>query len=134
MRRGTGGGIRAEAPAKITGSQALPGNMTNAGTFTINGTTVTITAAMTPAQVLNAINTSNAGGLPAGMQAATQDSSGNLVLKSADADTPLQITGGAPSTMMAELGLSNGTVQPTNLLTQNTVSQGQTLPIQFGTN
>jgi flagellar hook protein FlgE len=35
--------------------------------------------------------------------------------------------------MLSELGLSVGTVHPTNLLTQNTVSQGQTLTIQFGT-
>jgi flagellar hook protein FlgE len=128
---GTGAAILDDAPATITGAQALPGLMVNGGTFTINGTTVTITAGMTPAQVLNAINTSNAGGLPVGMQAATQNPSGDLVLKSTDADTNLVI-GGSASSMLAELGISLGTVKPTNLLTQNIVSQGQTLTIQFG--
>jgi flagellar hook protein FlgE len=128
---GTGAAILADAPALVTGSQALPGLIVNAGTFTINGSTVTITANMTPAQVLTAINTSNAGGLPVGMQAAIQNSSGDLVLKSADADTDLVI-GGSSSSTLAELGISVGTVKPTNLLTQNTVSQGQILTVQFG--
>jgi flagellar hook protein FlgE len=128
---GTGAAILADAPATVTGTQALPGLIVNAGTFTINGATVTITAGMTPANVLNAINTSNAGGLPVGMQAAIQNPSGDLVLKSTDADTNLVI-GGSASSMLAELGISVGTVKPTNLLTQNTVSQGQTLTIQFG--
>jgi flagellar hook protein FlgE len=128
---GSGAALLADAPALITGSQALPGTMTNAGTFTINGTTVTITANMTPAQVLTAINTSNAGGLPVGMQTAVQNSSGDLVLKSTNAVTDLVIGGSAPA-MMAELGLPVGTVHPTNLLTQNAVSQGQTLTVQFG--
>ncbi len=128
---GHGAAILPDAPAILTGTQALPGNMTNGGTFTINGTTVTIAANMTPAQVLNAINTSNGGGLPAGMQTAVLDSSGRLLLKSADADTDLVI-GGAATSLMTELGLPVGTVRPTNLLTQNLVSSGQTLTIQFG--
>ncbi len=70
------GGHPGDAPAKLTGAQVLPGTMTNAGTFTLNGATVTITAGMTPAQVLTAINTANAGGLPTGMQATTQDATG----------------------------------------------------------
>ena len=105
--------------------------MTNAGTFTLNGATVTITAGMTPAQVLTAINTSNAGGLPTGMQATTQDAGGKLVLTSTNADTDIVI-GGSVTALMAELGLAVGTVTPTNLLTQNIVSAGQTLTVQFG--
>ena len=128
---GRGAAIQPDFPAVLTGTQALPGLMTNAGTFTINGATVTIAANMTPAQVLNAINTSNAGGLPAGLQTATTDPSGRLLLKTTDADTNLVI-GGAGALLMAELGLPVGTVQPTNLLTQNVVSAGQTLTVQFG--
>ena len=46
---------------------------------------------MTQAQLLTAINTSNAGGLPAGMQAAVI-TGGRLVLESVDADTQIDIT------------------------------------------
>ncbi len=78
-----------------------------------------VTAGMTQAQLLTAINTSNAGGLPAGMQAAVI-TGGHLVLESVDADTAITINSSSPL-MLAELGLSTGTVDPTNLLTQSAV-------------
>jgi flagellar hook protein FlgE len=53
---GFGATLSADASAKITGTQIVPGTMTNGGTFTINGQNVTIQAGMTPAQVLIAIN------------------------------------------------------------------------------
>jgi flagellar hook protein FlgE len=128
---GQGAAILGDADALVTGTQVLPGAIVNAGSFTINGATINITAGMTPTQVRDAINTSNAGGVPAGLKPATLDTSGHLVLESVDADTTIVIAGSAPATL-AELGLSVGTVQPTNLLTQNIVSQGQDLTIQFG--
>lgn len=127
---GSGASLLADAIATLTGSAALPSSgMVNGGTFTINGTTVTISAGMTPAQVLAAINTA----APTGLQAATLDGSDQLVLKSTDAYTSVVI-GGSSTALLDELGLSVGTVNPTNLLTQSAAGAGQTLTIQVGAN
>src|SRR3954452_6272506 len=53
---GFGATLSPDAAAKLTGTQILPGAMVNAGTFTINGQNVAITAGMTPTQVLTEIN------------------------------------------------------------------------------
>jgi flagellar hook protein FlgE len=129
---GFGATLSADADAKQIGTQILPVATVNAGSFTINGATVAITAGMTQAQVLTAINTSNAGSLPAGMKAAVIDGTGHLVLESTDADTQITIAGSAPATL-TELGLSVGTVDPTNLLTQSAAGAGQTMTIKIGT-
>src|SRR3954468_8187182 len=126
---GFGGTQLPDADAVITGTQILPATLTQAGSFTLNGATVNVTAGMTQAQLLTAINTSNAGGLPAGMKPAVI-TSGHLVLESTDADTPITINSASPP-MLAELGISTGTVDPTNLLTQSAVGNGQTLTIQI---
>src|SRR6185503_18917906 len=83
---GFGATLSADADALVTGTQVLPATMVNPGSFTLNGATVTVTAGMTQAQLLNAINTSNAGGLPAGMKPAVINATGHLVLESTDAD------------------------------------------------
>ncbi len=85
---GFGGTLLDDDEAKITGTQTLPATMTQAGSFTLNGATVNVTVGMTQAQLLTAINTSNAGGLPTGMKAAVI-TGGNLMLESADADTQI---------------------------------------------
>ncbi len=125
---GFGGTLLNDANALLTGSQVLPATLTNAGSFTINGATVNVTSGMTQAQLLTAINTSNAGGLPAGMQAAVI-TGGRLVLESVDAETQIDITSSSPLAL-AELGLQVGTIEPTNLLTQSAAQSGQTLTIQ----
>ena len=107
--------------------------MVNTGSFTLNGATVNVAAGMTQAQLLNAINTSNAGGLPAGMKPAVINPSGHLVLESADADTQIAISGSSPA-LLAELGIGVGNTDPTNLLTQSAAAQGQTMVIQVGAN
>ena len=126
---GFGGTLLNDANAIITGTQTLPATLTQPGTFTVNGATVTVTAGMTQAQLLTAINTTNAGGLPAGMQAAVI-TGGHLVLQSVDADTQIAINSSSPL-MLAELGISTGTVDPTNLITQGAVGTNQTLTIQI---
>ena len=125
---GFGATLLDDAEAIITGTQTLPATLTEAGTFTLNGATVTVSAGMTQAQLLTAINTSNAGGLPAGMKAAVI-TGGHLVLESVDADTQIVLNSSSPL-MLAELGLSTGTVDPTNLLTQSAVGTNQTLTVQ----
>ena len=132
---GFGANLQGDAPAEVTGTAVLPPALVNAtsgaATFLVNGTSVTLTAGMTPAQVANAINTSNAGGLPAGLQGAVIDPSGNLELTSVNADTTIVI-GGTGTAVLAELGLTTGTINPTNLLTQSAVGAGQTLEIDIG--
>ena len=132
---GFGANLLGDAPATVTGTQVLPASLSNAtsgaATLLINGTSVTLTATMTPAQVANAINTSNAGGLPVGLQGAVIDSGGRLELNSTNADTQITI-GGTGTAVLAELGLTTGTINPTNLLTQSAVASGQTLQIDIG--
>jgi len=248
---GFGAALKPDADASLTGTQVLPGNTVNAGSFTINGRTVNIVAGMTPTQVLAEINspirltgtggftssgtiggtaapititaanlnggagagspltlsggnailatdtpalavqkinnalqaatggadgiqaavvggqvvfssafgdqvtigatggggpafltamgfaagnvTSTSGTVPAGMQATTLDSGNHLVMQSVDSLTAIDIAGSAPS-VLSELGLQVGTVNPTNLLTQSAASQGQTMTITIGSN
>jgi flagellar hook protein FlgE len=72
------------------------------------------------------------GGLPpTGLQGASIDTGGHLVLTSADADSAVQIGGSAPL-LLTELGIGVGTTNPTNLLTQNAAAAGQTMDITVG--
>jgi flagellar hook protein FlgE len=126
---GFGATLLNDADALITGTQTLPASIVNAGSFTLNGATVNVTAGMSPATLVTTINTSNAGGLPAGMKPAVL-SGGHLVLESVDADTQIVVNSSSPL-MLAELGISTGTVDPTNLLTQSAVGTNQTLTVQI---
>ncbi|MEX0840790.1 MAG: flagellar hook-basal body complex protein [Xanthobacteraceae bacterium] len=128
---GIGATLSPDAPAQIVGTTILPAAIANAGTFTINGSgNITINVGMTPAQVLAAIDAAT----PPGLVVPTAlDAGGHLVLTSTDADTGLTIASGSTA-MLAELGLSVGTTQPTNLLTQSAVAPGDTLTITIGAN
>ena len=125
---GSGATLLADAVAVVTGSAVLPGTTVNTGTFSINGQAVTLAAGRTPAQVRDDINATNPPGVTASL-----DPSNHLVLTSADADTAVAITGAATS-LLAEIGLSVGTTNPTNLLTQSAAAAGQTLTITIGAN
>jgi flagellar hook protein FlgE len=128
---GTGATLFPDAPAKITASTPLPGAIINAGSFTINGSgPINITAGMNAAAVKAAINAAAPPGL---VIPVTQDGTGHLQLQSVDADTTLVIASGSAA-MLAELGLSTGTTQPTNLLTQSAVGAGDTLVVTIGAN
>jgi flagellar hook protein FlgE len=123
---GAGATISPDAAAVVTGTTVLPGSLVNAGTITINGQAVNLTAGMTPAQVFAAINTAAPPGVTASLNGAN-----HLVLTSANADTAVAISGSATA-LFAELGVNVGTTNPTNLLTQNAAAQGQTLDITVG--
>ncbi len=125
---GFGATLAPDAQAVATATSALPGAIVNTATVTINGTVVNITAGMTPTQVRDAINTAAPPGITASI-----DGSGRLVLTGADADTAIAISAGAPA-LLSELGLSVGTTNPSNLLTQNAVAAGQTMTITVGGN
>jgi flagellar hook protein FlgE len=126
---GIGAALSPDAPAKVTGSAVLPPAIVNAGSLTINGSAaINITVGMTPAQVLAAIDAA----APPGLVVPTAlDATGHIVLTSTDADTNIVIASASTATM-AELGLSVGTTQPTNLLTQSAVAQGDTLIVTIG--
>lgn len=128
---GYGATILPDAAAVVTGTAALPANLANGGTFSINGRNITLTAGDDPTTVMNTINTALSGA-PAIPITASINGSGQLVLTGGDADTNIVIGGTPPPAMMTELGISIGTTNATNLLTQNIVSQGQTLIIDIG--
>jgi flagellar hook protein FlgE len=126
---GIGAALSPDAPAKVTGTAVLPGGMVNAGSLTINGSgAINITVGMTPAQVVAAINAAAPPGL---VLPPTLDATGHLVLTSTSADTAITVASGSTA-MLAELGLSVGTTQPTNLLTQSAVAAGDTLIVKIG--
>ena len=101
---GSGATLLADAAATVTGTATLPATMTSNGTFSINGNTITVTAGETQAALLTAIG-------------------GNISVDSASAGS-----------VLTELGLSVGTTNATNLLSQNAVSSGQTLTFTVGSN
>jgi flagellar hook protein FlgE len=96
---------------------------------TLGGDNATLTAIGFAAGNRN----STVGSLPPGIASATLDATNRLVMTGADADTAINIAGSAPS-LLSELGLSVGATNPTNLLTQSAVAQGQTMTIQVGSN
>ena len=117
-------------PTKVTGT-AITFPLASNGTLVLTGTgtsTINVTAGMTSAQLLTAINTAT----PTTGISATVNGSNDLVLTSQDAKTPLDI--GAGSTALAELGLTSGNNGPTDLIAAGVVSAGQTLQVTIGSN
>src|SRR5581483_923308 len=77
---GIGATLSPDAPATVTGTAVLPAGIVNAGSLTINGSAaINITAGMTPAQVVAAINAAAPAGL---VVPPTLDAAGHLVLTS----------------------------------------------------
>ncbi|MGB9367928.1 MAG: flagellar hook-basal body complex protein [Xanthobacteraceae bacterium] len=114
--------------AQVVGGQIVI-NSALADAVTLAGDSATLTAVGYAAGNRN----STVGTVPPGMLAATFDGSGHLVLESSSADNAIDIASTSPS-VLAELGLSVGTIKPTNLLTQSAVAQGQTMDIKVGSN
>jgi flagellar hook protein FlgE len=128
---GSGGALSGDAAAVLTGSQALTTYTSAAGgTLIINGSPVTINPGDNAAAVVSAINlltgTTNV--------TASLDGSNNLVLTGGDAVTNIAIGGASTLSLLGELGLSVGTTNATNLLTQSAASSGQTLTFTIGAN
>jgi flagellar hook protein FlgE len=114
--------------ASVVGGQVVVSSAL-ADTVTLGGDTTTLTAiGFAPGNRVTTV-----GSLPPGMQTATYDGTNHLVLQSTSSDTAIDITSTSPD-LMAELGLSVGTTDPTNLLTQSAVAQGQTMTITVGAN
>jgi flagellin-like hook-associated protein FlgL len=132
---GTTATLAPDAPAVATGTANLGAPYASAGgTLDVNGITVAIPPGADGAAVRDAINTAMAAAPPGTpLVTASLDGSNRLVLTGADADTAVAIGAGSTPALLAELGLSTGTTNPTNLLTQaGGVTAGQTLTVAIG--
>jgi flagellar hook protein FlgE len=127
---GGGASLSPDAAAIATGSVDISALGSAGGTLSIDGTAITINAGDTATSIVAAINAQTG---TTGVTASL-DGSGHLVLTGPDADTAMTIDGASTPDLLTELGLAAGTTDPTNLLTQSAVSQGQTLTVQIGGN
>ncbi|MGZ3408908.1 MAG: flagellar hook-basal body complex protein [Xanthobacteraceae bacterium] len=125
---GTGAALLADAPAVVTGSLALPNSLVTTATVTINGQAVNLTAGMNQVAVRNAINAAAPPGVTASLTAGNA-----LVLTSTNATTAITVASGSIP-LLTELGISAATTQPTNLLSQSAVAQGDTMTVKIGAN
>jgi len=126
---GTTSTLLADAPAVVQGNVDLSAFTGTGQTFDLNGSPITIPAGLLSAN-LAAINAQTT---PLGVTVSL-DGSNQLVMTSADADTPVNLTNPSPAGLFATLGITGGTHDPTNLLTQVPALNGQTLTIAVGAN
>src|SRR5262245_46738503 len=126
---GTTSTLLADAPAVVQGNVDLSAFVGAGETFDLNGSPITIPAGLLSAN-LAAINAQTT---PLGVTVSL-DGSNQLVMTSADADTPVNLTNPSPGGLFGTLGITGGTHDPTNLLTQVPTLSGKTLTITFGTN
>jgi flagellar hook protein FlgE len=127
---GSGATLSADAAALLTGSQALTTLSSAGGTLDINGTPITIN----PGDDMNAVVTAINGATGTTKIGASLDSTNHLVLTGTDAVTNIAIGSGSTLALLGEVGLSAGTTNATNLLTQSAASAGQTLTFTVGSN
>jgi flagellar hook protein FlgE len=124
---GASGGADGISAQVLNGQVVMSSALADA--VTLAGDTATLTAIGYAAGNRN----SSVGTVPPGMLNATFDGSNHLLLKSSSADNAIDISSSTPN-LLAELGLSVGTTQPTNLLTQSAAAQGQTMTVKVGSN
>ena len=127
---GSGATMSADAAAVMTGSADLSTLSASAGNIVINGTSIAIAGADNAAAVVAKINlqtgTTNV--------TASLDGNNNLVLTGTDASTNIAIGGGSTLALLTGLGVSVGTTNATNILTQGAAATGQTLTFTVGAN
>jgi flagellar hook protein FlgE len=127
---GAGATLLPDAVATATGGVDISTLVSAGGTLSINGTAIAIGVGDDATAIQAAINAQTG---TTGVSA-TLNSSNQLVLTSADADTAVTIDGTSTLALLTELGLAVGTTNPTNLLTQSVVSAGQTMTVTVGAN
>jgi flagellar hook protein FlgE len=123
---GKGATLSPDSPAIVTGTANASALSSAGGTLVINGTNITINPADDLTAVKAAINGAGAG------VTASDDGNGHLVLTGPDAKTQTIIGGASSANILTELGLSAGTTDPVNLITQGAAAATQTLTVQFG--
>lgn len=124
---GTGATLLPDANATVTGSQDISALSSAGGTLVINGTPITIVATADGNAVAAAIQ-AQVGTTGVGAQIVGN----NLVLTGVDADTVIDVDASSTGAVLTELGISAVATNPTNLLTQSAVTQGQTMNIAVG--
>ena len=127
---GYGATVSPDAAAVLTGSADLNSLASAGGTLEINGTSIVIAPGDNAAAIEAAIDAqSGTTGVSASLSANNE-----LVLTGADASTNIAIGGGSTLAILTELGMSVGTTNATNLLTQGIAAAGQTLTFKVGSN
>ncbi len=127
---GNGATLLPDAAAVLTGLLSI-GSLTSAGgTLVVNGTSIAIAAGDDATAIQAKINAQTG---TTGVSASL-DGSNNLVFTGADAKTNITIGSGSTLSLLSELGLSAGTTNATNLLTQSAAAAGQTLTVTVGSN
>ena len=131
---GKNAAILADAPAAMTGTADISTLTSAGGNLVLTGTgtaTIAIAAGDNATTILGKINA--AGVVAVTHITAALDSTNHIKFTSADADTPVTVGLTSTNSLLTELGLSVGTADPTNLLTQHMVAQGDTLNVTIGT-
>ncbi|MCF8477595.1 MAG: flagellar hook-basal body complex protein [Pseudolabrys sp.] len=128
---GSGATISPDAAAVLTGTANI-GALVSAGggTLDINGTPITINPGDNAAAIILAINAQTG----ATNVSAALDGSNQLVLTGTDAATNISIGGTSTLAVLTELGMSVGTTNATNILTQGAAANGQTMTFTVGGN
>lgn len=127
---GSGATLSPDAAAVATGTQVISALTSAGGTIIINGTSITINAGDDATAIQAAINAQTG---TTGVTASL-DGANHLVLTSGNAKTNVAIGNVSTLALLSELGLSVGTTNATNLLTQSAAAAGQTLTFTVGGN
>jgi flagellar hook-associated protein 3 FlgL len=127
---GTTATLLPDAAAMLAGTQNIGTLSSAGGTLVINGQSITINPGDNAAAILSDIN----GQIGTTGVTATLDPTSHLVLTSANSTTPETIGAGTSASLLTELGISVGPVNPVNLVTQNAVANNDQLVITVGAN
>src|SRR5262249_31355097 len=124
---GSGATLSPDAPATVVGLTDVSSLSSAGGNLVINGTPITIAPGASAQTIANAVN------LQSGTTnvSASVNASNQLVLTSANANTPIDHPGTAPAPQ-PERGIPAGGPTPTTLLPQGL--SGKTLTITIGAN
>ncbi len=124
---GSGATLAADAPATVVGLNDISGLSSAGGNLVINGQPIVIPPGASAGTIVNAVNlqtgTTNV--------SAALNASNQIVLTGINANTVVDTTGTSAG-LQAELGITAGATNPTNLLTQGL--GGKSLNITVGPN
>ena len=125
---GSGAAIQPDAAAVNTGTKDISILTSAGGTLNINGTNVVIAAGDDSNAIVNKIN------LLTGTHnvTASLNATNHLVLTSGDAKTNVVIGNTSTLSLLNEIGMTVGTTNATNILTQGAAAAGQNMTIKIG--
>jgi flagellar hook protein FlgE len=135
---GTGAALLPDAPASGTGTvSGLSGTTTLASLGILSGDTITVNDGINPTYTYTATGSDNINSLIAGIGGSGLDvtasvSSGQLVLTGTNDIASIAVSGSGAGAAALGFGAGQNTFQPTNLLTQDAVAQGQSLTVTVG--